>query len=250
MGNSVPYRLLQRLDQLLEQLARAVENALSLSLNVIELDEQGLAYEVIAANYRTLSIKTEVDTYTAHLLSLEQPWSAHNIHIIITTRVIANHFLHIGECATSIAKSTLHMPFTYQQDERFRRCLLNRQQTISEQKIVDYLLELSAETRHFLQKTVRAVIEDNQELISYLCREDDVIDMRYHMIRHDLLESLATPYMQLVLDDDAHFFERVVRWLEIAHLLERVADHCAHICRRIVLLNSDQHVVFTPLRQR
>ncbi|HEX4207308.1 MAG TPA: PhoU domain-containing protein [Ktedonobacteraceae bacterium] len=248
MGRGIPYHLLQRLDQLLQQLSWAVENALSQSISIIEHNNQGLAYKVIASSYCVVTSQADINAYTLHLLAVERSWSERDIRTIVVARMIAEQLMHIGECATSIARSTLHMPFTFQDGERFRPCALNLQRTVSEQSMVRNLLALGHEVHLFLQKTVRVVIEDNYALAAYLRHEDDVVNARYRMVSNDLVTALTPPCAFEALKDDAHFLERAIYLLNIAHVLERIADHCKHINERVIMLHNHQYVVVTELR--
>jgi phosphate transport system protein len=70
----------------------------------------------------------------------------------------------------------------------------------------------------------------------YLWQEDDVVDVRYHGVRHDLMNMLTGTHAITALRSDSDILLRATYLLWIAHKLERVADHCTNICERIVFI--------------
>jgi phosphate transport system protein len=70
----------------------------------------------------------------------------------------------------------------------------------------------------------------------YIWEEDDVVDVRYHLVRHDLMTLLAGARAIPALQSDALILQRATYLLWIAHKLERVADHSGNICERIVFI--------------
>ena len=70
----------------------------------------------------------------------------------------------------------------------------------------------------------------------HIWQEDDVVDVRYHLVRHDLMTLLAGAHAIPALQSDALILQRATYLLWIAHKLERVADHCTNICERITFI--------------
>ncbi len=68
----------------------------------------------------------------------------------------------------------------------------------------------------------------------YIWEEDDVVDVRYHLVRHDLMAMMEGAHAIPALQSDALVLQRATYLLWIAHKLERVADHCTNICERVV----------------
>ena len=65
-------------------------------------------------------------------------------------------------------------------------------------------------------------------------RHNDLVDIRYHLARYDLMTMLTSIYAVPALQQDSLVIQRMTYWLWIAHKLERVGDHCTNICERIV----------------
>jgi phosphate transport system protein len=98
------------------------------------------------------------------------------------------------------------------------------------------LLDLGYEARRVLQGTMKAFADRDVNAARFLWEEDDVVDVRYHLVRHDLMALLAGARAIPALQNDALILQRATYLLWIAHKLERVADHCTNVCERIVFI--------------
>src|SRR5438477_436716 len=83
---------------------------------------------------------------------------------------------------------------------------------------------------------LRAAIEEHTIRLLTLQQPLGGRDVRYHLVRHDLMAMLAGARAIPALQNDAHILQRATYLLWIAHKLERVADHSGNICERIVFI--------------
>jgi phosphate transport system protein len=81
---------------------------------------------------------------------------------------------------------------------------------------------------------MKAFAECNSKAARYIWEEDDVVDVRYHLVRHDLMAMMAGGHAIPALQHDAKVLQRATYLLWIAHKLERIGDHCSNICERVV----------------
>ena len=107
---------------------------------------------------------------------------------------------------------------------------------ITEASILRGILDLGQEARRVFQGTMEAFAHRDAKAAKYIWEEDDVVDVRYHLVRHDLMAMLAGARAIPALQNDAHILQRATYLLWIAHKLERVADHSGNICERIVFI--------------
>ena len=107
-------------------------------------------------------------------------------------------------------------------------------QTITEESIVAGLLALGREACQVLQGTMDAFQQGDAHAARKIWQEDDVVDVRYHLVRHDLMTMLTSIHAIPALQQDSRILQRMTYWLWIAHNLERMADHCTNICERMV----------------
>ena len=73
--------------------------------------------------------------------------------------------------------------------------------------------------------------------------EDDVVDVRYHLVRHDLMTMLAGARAIPALQNDSLILQRATYLFWIAHKLERVGDHAANICERILFIVEGESII-------
>jgi phosphate transport system protein len=107
---------------------------------------------------------------------------------------------------------------------------------ITEASILRGILDLGQEARRVFQGTMEAFAQRDAKAAKYIWEEDDVVDVRYHLVRHDLMAMLAGARAIPALQSDAFILQRATYLLWIAHKLERVADHSGNICERIVFI--------------
>ncbi|HLL78783.1 MAG TPA: PhoU domain-containing protein [Ktedonobacteraceae bacterium] len=107
---------------------------------------------------------------------------------------------------------------------------------ISESAIVHSMVELGNEARRVLQGTMDAFARRDAKAARYIWEEDDVVDVRYHLLRHDLMALLEGARAIPALQNDSRILQRATYLLWIAHKLERVGDHCSNICERLVFI--------------
>lgn len=90
---------------------------------------------------------------------------------------------------------------------------------------------------------MKAFADRDAHAARYIWQEDDVIDLRYHEVRHDLMAMLAGARAIPALQEDSLILQRATYLLWIAHKLERVGDHASNICERIVfLVEGETHI--------
>ncbi|HET8842740.1 MAG TPA: PhoU domain-containing protein, partial [Ktedonobacteraceae bacterium] len=105
---------------------------------------------------------------------------------------------------------------------------------VTETSIVAGLVTLGQEARRVLQGTMQAFVQNDTKAARVIWQEDDVVDVCYHLVRHDIMTMLTDIHAIPVLQQDALAMQRMTYWLWIAHNLERVGDHCTNVCERIV----------------
>lgn len=64
-------------------------------------------------------------------------------------------------------------------------------QSSNEASIVAGILALGQEARQVLQATMQAFATQDAAAARSIWQEDDVVDVRYHLVRHDLMTILA-----------------------------------------------------------
>lgn len=235
-------RELQELDAQVIRLGSLVDDALAKALEALETDDLAKSGLVIEADTIIDSLRAAVEEHTIRLLTLQQPLAGRDLRYLTSVLSIAGDLERMGDGAAGIAQIILRMaPLRsgYLPPEEVKVApdgSTNKEEEITEASILRGMLDLGNEARRVLQGTMQAFAKRDAAAARYIWEEDDVVDVRYHLVRHDLMTLLEGAHAIPALQSDPRILQRATYLLWIAHKLERVADHCTNICERIVFI--------------
>ncbi len=180
-------------------------------------------------------------------MTLQQPLGGADLRYLTGALSIAGDLERTGDGAAGIATIILRiMPLRSESasqvvvDSRYgdgEASVTDGQgHNVTEASIMRELLDLGQEARSVLQGTMDAFVRRDAAAARHIWQEDDVVDVRYHLVRHDLMAMLAGAQAIPALQSDPRVLQRATYLLWIAHKLERVADHCTNVCERIVFI--------------
>jgi phosphate transport system protein len=188
-----------------------------------------------------------IEEHTVRLLTLQQPLGGRDLRYLTSSLSIAGDLERAGDGAAGIAQIILRMaPLREDKLSQLKVGNDNADHTgseITEASVTQGMLELGKEARRVLQGTMKAFANRDAKAARYLREEDDVVDVRYHLVRHDLMAMMAGARAIPALQNDSLILQRVTYLLWIAHKLERVSDHCTNICERIVFTEEGENIV-------
>lgn len=232
---------LHELETQIIRLGSLVDDALGLALEALETSDQAKAGMVIEADAIIDSLRAAVEEHTIRLLTLQQPLGGRDLRLLTSTLSIAGDLERMGDGAAGIAQIILRMaplrsnvPQVVVEVHPAEPAGEDGQ--ISEASILTGMLELGREARRVLQGTMEAFARSDASAARFIWEEDDVVDVRYHLVRHDLMAMLEGARAIPALQSDARILQRATYLLWIAHKLERIADHCTNVCERIVFI--------------
>lgn len=238
MGRTILDKELQELDTQIQRLGALVDDALEIALEALDTGDLAKAGMVIEADTIIDSLRTTVEEHTIRLLTLQQPLGARDLRYLTSALSIAGDLERMGDGAEGIAQIILRMTplrgsrsIAVQSDAAYPANV-----QITEASVTHSLIDLGNEARRVLQGTMKAFAERDVNVARYIWEEDDVIDVRYHLVRHDLMAMMAGAHAIPALQNDSLALQRVTYLLWIAHKLERVGDHCGNICERVVFI--------------
>jgi phosphate transport system protein len=233
---------LQVLDEQIIRLGSLVDDALAKALDALETGDIAKAGLVIEADEIIDSLRAAVEEHTIRLLTLQQPLGGRDLRYLTSALSIAGDLERTGDGAAGIAQIILRMtPLHADAISKVKIADTSVDSTdydgeISESSILRGILDLGSEARIVLQGTMDAFARRDVKAARHIWEEDDVVDVRYHLVRHDLMAMLAGARAIPALQSDALILQRATYLLWIAHKLERVADHGSNICERIVFI--------------
>jgi phosphate transport system protein len=226
------------------QLGALAETALEHAIQAVQSSDQALCGLVIAADSVVDEVRSEVERLAFQSLTLQQPLAGRDLRFLSSAPAIAGDLERIGDNAAGIAKLLLRIAplrgagmsqFQHTSSDtaaQDRRRTADRE--VTEASIMSGIVELGQEALRILQEAMGAFERGDAHAARFTWQEDDVVDVRYHLVRHDLMTMLTDTHAIPALQQDTLILQRVTYWLWIAHNLERVGDHCTNICERIV----------------
>src|SRR5437879_3378809 len=244
MARTLLDKELQELDEQIIQLGRLVDDALGKALEALETGDLAKSGLVIEADAIIDSLRAAVEEHTIRLLTLQQPLGGRDLRFLTSALSIAGDLERTGDGAAGIAQIILRMT-PLRSNGNLTSSIKIPDASVGEVKdsvevteasILRGILDLGHEARKVLQGTMEAFANRDVKAARYIWEEDDVVDVRYHLVRHDLMTLLAGARAIPALQSDALILQRATYLLWIAHKLERVADHSGTICERIVFL--------------
>ncbi|HEX9133208.1 MAG TPA: PhoU domain-containing protein [Ktedonobacteraceae bacterium] len=233
---------LHELDSQIIHLGSLVDEALALALEALGTGDQAKAGMVIEADTIVDSLRAAIEEHTIRLLTLQQPLGGRDLRLLTSTLSIAGDLERTGDGAAGIAQIILRMaPLRSSNVPQIEVEIsptepVGEEGEITEASILNGMLELGREARRVLQGTMEAFARRDAEAARFIWEEDDVVDVRYHLVRHDLMAMLEGARAIPALQVDARILQRATYLLWIAHKLERIADHCTNVCERIVFI--------------
>lgn len=239
MTRTILDKELEELDQQIQQLGSLVERALSKALEALETGDLAMAGMVIESDVMIDSLRTAIEEHTIRLLTVQQPLGGRDLRYLTSVLSIAGDLERMGDGAEGIAQIILRMvPLRSSSATQMsvRAPSGSGGAEITESSVKHGLIELGREALRVLEGTMKAFARCDAKAARYIWQEDDVVDVRYHLVRHDLMAMMAGAHAIPALQHDSFVLQRVTYLLWIAHKLERVGDHCGNICERIVFI--------------
>src|SRR5437588_1764028 len=243
MARTVLDKELQELDEQILRLGSLVDDALAKALDSLETGDIAKAGLVIEADAGIDILRAAIEEHTIRLLTLQQPLGGRDLRYLTSTLSIAGDLERTGDGAAGIAQIILRMTPLRADSMPQVEVKINAEDTeegedaeITEASILHGMLDLGQEARRVLQGTMEAFAHRDVNAARYIWEEDDVVDVRYHLVRHDLMTMLAGARAIPALQHDTFILQRATYLLWIAHKLERVGDHATNICERILFM--------------
>jgi phosphate transport system protein len=238
------------------QLGSLVATALDLALQALQSGDQALCNQVIASDSAIDDLRFQVERLAFRALTLQQPLFGRDLRFLASIPAITTDLERMGDNAAGVAKlllliTPLRVTSTQPvlvgpsvvagEDQKPLSC-----HAITEDTITSELFDLGQESCQILRGTMHAFEQGDAHTARRIWQEDDVVDVRYHLVRHDLMTMLASVHAIPALKKDSLIIQRMTYWLWIAHKLERFGDHCTNICERIVFfVERDRRILPT-----
>ena len=242
MARTILDKELQDLEEQISRLGALVDDALEKALEALETGDLAKSGMVIEADAMIDSLRAAIEEHTIRLLTLQQPLGGRDLRFLTSALSIAGDLERAGDGAAGIAQIILRMSPLRSSNGAPGAIKGNAREStsdnaeISEMSVLHGMLDLGKEARRVLQGTMDAFARHDAAAARYIWEEDDVVDVRYHLVRHDLMTMLEGGQAIPALQSDSRILQRATYLLWIAHKLERVGDHCSNVCERVVFI--------------
>ena len=252
MARTILDNELQDLDAQIVKLGNMVDDALGKALESLETGDQAKAGMVIEADALADSLRTAIEEHTIRLLTLQQPLGGRDLRYLTSAFSIVGDLERIGDGAAGIGQNLLRMePLRSSQFSQVSvhvdaAAQVSEEHNVTEAAIVRNMLDLGHEAQRVLQGTIQAFANRDVKAARYIWQEDDVVDVRYHLVRHDLMALMDGARAIPALQNDSRILQRATYLLWIGHKLERVADHSSNICERVVFIAEGETGMLQP----
>jgi phosphate transport system protein len=242
MARTILDKELHELNDQIIKLGALVDDALGTALEALETGDLAKSGMVIEADAIIDSLRAAIEEHTIRLLTLQQPLGGRDLRFLTSALSIAGDLERTGDGAAGIAQIILRMtPLRSSNGAKVHSQEAGHGSSeISEVSVLHGTLELGKEARRVLQGTMDAFARHDAAAARYIWEEDDVVDVRYHLVRHDLMTMLEGGQAIPALQSDSRILQRATYMLWIAHKLERVGDHCSNVCERIVFIEEGE----------
>ena len=231
--------LAQELKQVREDILHIgmlVEDALRDALVVLQECKEQQVKRTIENDVVIDRLRLTLEARVMRLFSQYRPIVGQDLYLLVASFTITRALERSGDGAVSIAKNTLQLPFEEGKPRVYSQLPLDAKGYVSEFSIIQGLLQLGAEVQRILHETMKAFAEGDVAAARYIIEEDDVVDVRYHMVRHDLMSTFKGMQALVAVRQDEKMLQRATYLLWMAHKLERISDHCTTICEQIIFM--------------
>src|SRR5205085_11065011 len=214
MARTVLDKELQELDEQILRLGSLVDDALAKALDSLETGDIAKAGLVIEADAGIDILRAAIEEHTIRLLTLQQPLGGRDLRLLTSVLSIAGDLERAGDGAAGIAQIILRMDPLRNVNAAQSEITLNVSEAahgedqITETSILQGMLDLGKEARRVLQGTIDAFARRDAKAARYIWEEDDVVDVRYHLVRHDLMAMLEGARAIPALQSDSRILQR------------------------------------------
>lgn len=206
---------IDRLKKLLLEVGTMVEAALQKAMRAIESRDVLTAQEVIGADRQIDLKEIDVEEECLTTLAIHQP-VAHDLRFIVAVLKINRDLERIGDLAVNIAEQAIGLEGQLPIDlDQFG------------------IPEMARQAQAMLKQSLDAFVELDTDLAQQVRQADDEVDQIH---RNMYAKAVA------IMRNSPDQIDQIIRLLNTARQLERVADHAANIAEDVIYLTKGQIV--------
>ncbi|MDZ4718957.1 MAG: phosphate signaling complex protein PhoU [Roseiflexaceae bacterium] len=210
---------LQQINDDLLRMGSRVEHALVDVGHLLESRDTDLAQRIIAGDREVDAARSAIEEEILDIIAMQQP-VATDLRRLLATIAIANELERAADYAKGIAKRVIR--------------------GVSYERLVDtppQLRQMASIALTMLNTSLDAFVRNDAALARTLSTSDEEVDQ----LDDDVSEQLRD-----LARNDPGRLDAVLAWLDVAHVLERLADRATNIGERVIFIATSQNEELNP----
>jgi phosphate transport system protein len=212
-------RQLQQINDDLLRMGSRVEHALVDVGHLLENRDTDLAQRIIAGDRDIDLARSTIEEEVLDIIAMQQP-VATDLRRLLATIAIANELERAADYVKGIAKRVIR--------------------GVGYERLVDtppQLRQMVSIALTMLNTSLDAFVRNDAALARTLANSDEEVDQ----LDDDVSEQLRN-----LARNDPSRLDAVLAWLEVAHVLERLADRATNIGERVIFIATSQNEELNP----
>lgn len=204
---------LENLNLELIKMGSLIETSIETSSKALINQDIGLVKKVNELEKEIDEMEKTIESHCLKLLLQQQP-VASDLRIISTALKMITDMERIGDNAEDIAEIAKFMV-----DQKFIKDLV-------------HIPQMAEATISMVKRSVDAFVSKDLELAKEVCRDDDIVDNLFRVIRKELIEKIQ---------EKEENGEQAIDLLMIAKYFERIGDHAENIAEWVIFSITGEH---------
>jgi phosphate transport system protein len=212
-------RQLQQINDDLLRMGSRVEHALVDVGHLLDTRDTDLAQRIIASDRDIDLARSTIEEEILDIIAMQQP-VATDLRKLLATIAIANELERAADYVKGIAKRVIR--------------------GVSYERLVDtppQLRQMVSIALTMLNTSLDAFVRNDAALARTLANSDEEVDQ---------LDDDVSEQLRKLARNDPSRLDAVLAWLEVAHVLERLADRATNIGERVIFIATSQNEELNP----
>lgn len=210
---------LQQINDDLLRMGSRVEHALVDVGELLTNRDTTLAQRIIAGDRDIDLARSAIEEEVLDIIAMQQP-VATDLRRLLATIAIANELERAADYAKGIAKRVIR--------------------GVGYERLVDtppQLRQMAAMALAMLNTSLDAFVRSDVDLARSLANSDEEVDR---------LDDEVSEQLRDLARNDPSRLDAVLAWLDVSHVLERLADRATNIGERVIFIATSQNVELNP----
>lgn len=205
---------LENLNLELIKMGSMIETSIESSAKALINQDLEIVKKVNELEVEIDEMERTIENHCLRLLLSQQP-VASDLRIISTALKMITDMERIGDNAEDIAE--------------IARFLVNQKYI----KDLVHIPQMADATISMVKRSVDAFVNKDEELALEVCRDDDIVDNLFQIIKNELIQKIQ---------EEVDNGEQAIDLLMIAKYLERIGDHAENIAEWVIFSITGEHV--------